>query len=100
MRVIAEKETRGPAANTIAQLKTSTTAVRMAVARLESIPATPIFARIAVSPAKKAESSAQNIQLVYTTFYVPALIIADVELVTVHLIDADEITVFTESTDM
>jgi hypothetical protein len=38
-------------------VKTTTTDVRTAVARLESIPATPSFARIAVSAAKKAESS-------------------------------------------
>jgi hypothetical protein len=33
--------------------------VRMAVARFESIPATPIFARMAVAPANNAESRDQ-----------------------------------------
>jgi hypothetical protein len=40
--------------------KTRITTVRMAVARLESIPCTPTFARTAVTPAKKAESSAKS----------------------------------------
>jgi hypothetical protein len=41
------------------QTKIGITTVRIAVARLELIFCTPIFARIAVRPAKKAERSAQ-----------------------------------------
>jgi hypothetical protein len=52
-----------PSAIAIAQVKTSTTVVRMAVARLESMPATPILARIAVAAAKSAERSAQRSQV-------------------------------------
>jgi hypothetical protein len=48
---------RVPYANS--QVKMTTTEVLTAVARLESIPATPRFARIAVSAAKKADSSDQ-----------------------------------------
>ena len=44
----------------IAQVKTRITEVRMAVARLESIPDTPTFARSAVAAAKIAESKAQK----------------------------------------
>src|SRR5881409_788722 len=43
-------------------VNTKTTLVRTAVARFESTPVTPIFAKTAVSPAKKADSSAQKIQ--------------------------------------
>jgi len=43
----------------IAQVKTRITVVRIAVAKFESTPVTPIFARIAVVPAKSAESSDQ-----------------------------------------
>src|SRR5258708_7507418 len=44
------------------QVNTRTTVVRTAVARFESTPVTPIFAKTAVSPAKKADSSAQKLQ--------------------------------------
>src|SRR4051812_21477638 len=51
-----------PVARKSVQANTSTTVVRIAVARFESMCATPIFARIAVSPAKKAENKAQTNQ--------------------------------------
>ena len=44
--------------NASSQVKITITDVRMAVAKLESIPVTPIFARTAVAAAKTAESSA------------------------------------------
>src|ERR1700757_2556996 len=47
-------------ANAMIQLKTRMTVVRIAVARFESMSPTPIFARIAVAPAKNAESTAQK----------------------------------------
>lgn len=47
----------------MAQANTSTIVVRIAVARFESICATPILARMAVAAAKSAESNAQTIQL-------------------------------------
>ena len=50
-------------ARTSPQVKTSITVVRIAVARLESTSFTPTFARIAVAPAKSAESIAQTNQL-------------------------------------
>jgi len=49
---------------TSAQLKTTTTLVRIAVAKLESTLATPTLARTAVGAANKADSSAQNNQFV------------------------------------
>ncbi len=39
--------------------------MRIAVARLESMPATPTFASSAVAAAKTAESSAQTSQLIW-----------------------------------
>jgi hypothetical protein len=45
---------------TIAQLNTRITEVLIAVARLELSPETPILARSAVTPAKKADDSAQK----------------------------------------
>src|SRR5665213_1659581 len=47
------------------QVKISTTVVRMAVARLELTPDTPIFAKIAVIPAKKADNKAQTNQFIH-----------------------------------
>ena len=47
----------------IAQVKRRITVVRIAVAKFESTPVTPIFARIAVAPAKSAESNDQVSQL-------------------------------------
>ena len=47
----------------IIQVKRRITVVRIAVAKFESIPLTPIFARTAVAPAKRAESSDQASQL-------------------------------------
>jgi len=47
----------------IAQVKRRTTVVRIAVAKFESTPVTPIFARIAVALAKSAESNDQVSQL-------------------------------------
>ena len=58
----------------MAQVKISTTVVRMAVARLESIPATPTLARIAVAAAKNAERSAQISQFMQSG-YAPIQII-------------------------
>src|SRR5689334_25435498 len=46
------------------QLKMRTMVVRTAVARFESTPATPILARMAVMPAKNAESKAQKNQFI------------------------------------
>lgn len=48
-----------PRANTIAQVKNKITDVRIARARLESIPCTPDLARIAVEAANTAESKDQ-----------------------------------------
>lgn len=47
-----------PVMNTSSQENASTTAVRIAVARVESVFFTPIFARIAVTPANRAEAQA------------------------------------------
>ena len=47
-----------PVASATAQAITSTTAVRMAVPRFESMPAMPSFARMEVRAAKKVESRA------------------------------------------
>jgi hypothetical protein len=47
----------------IAQVKRRITVVRIAVAKFESTPVTPIFARIAVAPAKSADSNDQVSQL-------------------------------------
>src|SRR6267143_779864 len=47
----------------IIQVKKRITVVRIAVAKFESTPVTPIFARTAVAPAKRAESSDQVTQL-------------------------------------
>src|ERR1035437_606363 len=52
----------GLVARAMPQVNTRTTVVRPAVARLESTPATPILARMAVIPAKKADSKAHVIQ--------------------------------------
>jgi hypothetical protein len=48
----------------IAQANINTTDVRIAVAKFESIPVTPFFARIAVSAANSADSKAKVIQLI------------------------------------
>ena len=48
----------------IAQANIKTTDVRIAVAKFESIPATPFFARTAVSAANSADSKAKVIQLI------------------------------------
>ena len=45
------------------QVKMRITVVRIAVAKFESMPVTPIFARTAVAPAKRAESRDQTSQL-------------------------------------
>lgn len=47
-----------PETSTIPQTMTRITVVRIAVARFESIPLTPFFARIAVSAANTAERTA------------------------------------------
>ena len=47
----------------IIQVKRRITVVRIAVAKFESMPVTPIFARTAVAPAKTAESNDQVSQL-------------------------------------
>ncbi len=49
---------RDPVRNTMIQENTSTTAVRSAVMTSESMDLVPHFARIAVSPAKRAERTA------------------------------------------
>jgi hypothetical protein len=46
--------------------KIKITTVRMAVAMLELTCSTPIFARMAVSPAKNAESKAQRNQFIFS----------------------------------
>ena len=47
--------------NTIPQASNTTTTVRMAVARFEFTPSMPIFAKIEVRAAKRADSSAKII---------------------------------------
>lgn len=47
-----------PITNTMSQAKTATTTVRSAVARLESTFSMPIFARMEVTPAKRADKNA------------------------------------------
>ncbi|MEY2496565.1 MAG: hypothetical protein QOD12_121 [Verrucomicrobiota bacterium] len=47
----------------ISQVKTRITVVRIAVAKFESTPVTPIFAKMAVAPAKTAESNDHVSQL-------------------------------------
>ena len=47
----------------ISQVKRRITVVRIAVAKFESTPITPIFARTAVAPAKRAEIRDQTSQL-------------------------------------
>src|ERR1700730_3659345 len=47
----------------IIQVKTRITVVRIAAAKFESTPVTPIFARTAVAPAKMADSNDQTSQL-------------------------------------
>ena len=56
-----------PDANTIPHARISTTVVRIAVARLESIPETPTFASRAVTAAKKAESRAKYFHIFFVT---------------------------------
>src|SRR5258708_37705027 len=46
------------------QANTSTTLVRIAVAKFEFTPSTPIFARIAVIPAKRADNKDQVNQFI------------------------------------
>src|SRR5579871_5753429 len=53
-----------PVAITIPQANTVMMTVRMAVARFDGTPATPIFARIAVAAAATAERDAKNSQLI------------------------------------
>src|SRR5476649_501322 len=62
---------RGTTASAIAQVNASTTVVRIAVARLELTPSTPILARTAVMPAKKAERRAQAIQVMAASSRLP-----------------------------
>src|SRR5579872_877472 len=52
----------GLVARAMPQVKSKTTTVRTAVARFESTSLTPILARTAVSPAKRADKTAQKIQ--------------------------------------
>jgi len=49
----------------MAQVKTTMTVVRMAVARLESTPATPTFASSAVAAANIADRIAQKTQVMF-----------------------------------
>ena len=53
-----------PTTSTISQAAASTTVVRMAVARLESVCRTPTLARMAVSPANNAEAKANAIHTI------------------------------------
>ena len=62
-REIDVRDTGARTANTISQVKRRTTVVRMAVAKLALIPATPTLARMAVIPAKRAERMDQRSQL-------------------------------------
>ena len=57
-----------PVSNTIPQAITSTTMVRMAVARLELTPAIPILARMDVSAANTADSSAKINHIIRSSF--------------------------------
>ena len=57
----------GVVASATPHANTSTTVVRTAVARLESTPVTPIFAKIAVNPPNSAESNAHVSQLMLST---------------------------------
>src|SRR5258705_11590773 len=59
VRVVALLNVSNPRESAMLQAKIRITAVRMAVARLESIPLTPALASTAVRPANKAESNAQ-----------------------------------------
>lgn len=54
----SETALASPLANTISQMITKTTTVRMAVARLELTFSTPILAKTAVSAANSAENNA------------------------------------------
>ena len=67
-REISLKEPGFSVTAAMPQLTTSTTVVRMAVARLESTPATPILASTAVMPANKAEIKAHPIQFILEHF--------------------------------
>ena len=55
-----------PVINTIPHAMISTTTVRIAVARFEFTPSTPILARMEVSAAKSADSSAYKIHICFT----------------------------------
>ena len=57
-----------PIRNTITQENRSTTTVRRAVATVESVFWIPIFAKIEVSPAKKAEQTAYKSHIFYHSF--------------------------------
>ena len=58
-----------PVRNTIPQAMTSTTTVRIAVARFELTPSIPTLAKIVVSAAKQAESNAKTNHIL---FFLPA----------------------------
>ena len=55
-----------PTINTIAHENTSTTAVRIAVATVESVLRIPHFARMDVTPAKSADKNAKAIHIYIT----------------------------------
>ena len=57
------RESAETAVEARSQVKTKMTVVRIAVARFEFTPSTPTLARIAVAPAKTADSSDQTSQL-------------------------------------
>ena len=58
-----------PVRNTNSQENSSTTAVRIAVARVESVFLMPIFAKIAVIPANKAEPQARPSHMTIKSFH-------------------------------
>ena len=58
-----------PTIRTMMMEKNKTTTVRIAVATVESVCFTPIFARIVVSPAKKADASAMPIAMFFQSPY-------------------------------
>src|SRR5271170_4051097 len=61
-----------PVAATIPASTTTTTIVRIKVARSELMFSTPIFAKIAVSAAKTADNTAQNCQEIVADFTYPS----------------------------
>src|SRR6266849_5689416 len=65
VRFVALLNVSNPRDSAMLQAKTRITTVRMAVARLESMPLTPALASTAVRPANSAESNAQWSQFIF-----------------------------------